>query len=74
MDKAFSRLAYKIDVLYLLLTSLNSEYKPLPTRYSKHMLLMRQRRLIGVGRILRRAEKPPYHSGGRLQDRVHKYC
>ena len=74
MNKAFSRLAHKIYVLYLLLTGLNSEYKPLPTRYSKHMLLMRQRRLIGVERILRRAEKPPYYSGGRLQNRVRKYC
>ena len=74
MNKAFSRLAHKIDVLYLLLTGLNSEYKPLPIRYSKHMLLVRQRRLISVGRILWRVEKPPYHSGGRLQNRVRKYC
>ena len=59
MNKAFSKLAYKIYVLYLLVTGLNSEYEPLPARYSVHMFLMRQRRLIGVGRILRRVEKPP---------------
>jgi hypothetical protein len=74
MNKAFSKLAYKIYVLYLLLTSLSSKYEPLPARYSGHMFLMRQRRLIGVGRILRRVEKPPYYSGSRLQNRIHKYC
>ena len=74
MNKAFSKLTYKIYVLYLLVTGLNSEYEPLPARYSEHMFLMWQRRLIGVGRILRRAEKPPYYSNSRLQNRVHKYC